>query len=223
MISAIIVIIGCALSGPVGVVLVKLIHPQPPWENAITFAENYHIVQSIPYIFGIILLFGFLGFFSSLPKGEGEYQRVMKKLTGYFAGLYAITIFTNYFLQLAIVPNYLSNEAIIRAIAADNAYSLFWYIEMVGYGFLGFATWTAAALFPGNGKLAVLRVLLILNGVTSLFSAIWNFVDVGWVFSTFGIVSYVLWNLLVIVIMVYVLLIYKDQKAKPMSIKPKKH
>jgi len=53
---------------------------------------------------------------------------------------------------------------------------------------------------------------MALNGISSLFSAVWNFVDPGWVFTPFGISSYVLWNLLIILIMVYVILIYRSQK-----------
>jgi len=137
LIAAVIVIVGTILSGPVGVLMVKATHPQPPWKDAELFAQNFHVIQSVPYYFGIILMLGFLLFFSALPKAETECARVMKQLCHYFAGLYAITIFSNYFLQIAVIPNYLDQPAVLTAFAADNAMSLFWYIEMVGYGFLG--------------------------------------------------------------------------------------
>lgn len=187
--------------------MVKVTHPQPVWQGPEQYTEHFHPVQSVPYLFGMLLMLGFLLFFSALPKAQNESARVMKRLCAYFTGLYAITIFTNYFLQIAVVPNFLANGALIAALAADNAHSMFWYIEMVGYGFLGLATWASASLFPGSGNYRGLRALLILNGISSLFSAVWNFVDPGWVFTPFGIISYIVWNLLVVVIMVWVIIL----------------
>lgn len=197
--------------------MVKLTHPQPVWQDGIVFAQHFHPIQIVPYLFGIVLLLGFLLFFSALPEANDVNTLVFKRLCYFFAGLYAVLIFINYFLQLAIIPNFLAHPDVISAFASDNAYSLFWYIEMVGYAFLGLATWSCSVLFPGKGVYQTLRWLLILNGVTSIFSGIWNFVQPGWVFSSFGIISYVLWNLLIILIMIWIIRIRKQEikQAQP--------
>lgn len=70
--AALIVLIGTLLSGPVGLVLVKTVSPQPAWVDGQTFARHYHPLHSVPFWFGIVLLVGFLMFFSALPRVEDE-------------------------------------------------------------------------------------------------------------------------------------------------------
>ena len=73
--SALIVIIGIILSGPLGVFIVDITAPQPSWQGAAVFVENYSSIQAMPFAFGFILLFGFLLFFSSLINAGRENQR----------------------------------------------------------------------------------------------------------------------------------------------------
>ncbi len=211
-IAALIIIFATCFSGPVGVILVKTIAPQPTWIDADLFARNFHPIQSVPYYFGIILLIGFLLFFSSLPIAKTEMDKVIVTLTYFFTGMYAILIFINYFIQIAVIPNFLHIDAVITAFAADNGKSLFWYLEMTGYGFLGLATWTSSVLFRGSGKLSLIRFLLIVNGIISLFGAILNFLLPGWVFTIPGLTSYVIWNLLIVIIMSLIILEYRFGK-----------
>ena len=55
-VSALLIIIGILFSGPLGVLIVDAVAPQPSWEGAETFVENYSRVQSIPYAFGFLVV-----------------------------------------------------------------------------------------------------------------------------------------------------------------------
>ena len=217
--AALVTIVGTLLSGPVGVLIVKSSHPQPAWVDAASYIQSFHPVQLLPYYFGFVLLGGFLWFFSALPQLESHTKQIYRNLCYFCAALYSVTIFANYFLQIALVPNFLDQPRVVEAFVSDNAYSLFWYIEMVGYGFLGLATWFAAAFFPGGGYKPWIRFLLVLNGITSLVSAVLNFVTPGWVFSKGGLASYLAWNLLVVVLMLLVILEYRFGMPKPKKTK----
>jgi hypothetical protein len=203
------VIIGLLASGPVGSIATNLLSPQPSWISAAVYIDNYESIQVMPFFFGFILLFGFLLFFSSLPKREDELSGIMKNMMIYSTGLYAFMISLNYFIQMAIVPNYISNELIVGMFATLNPKSIFWYLEMTGYGFLGIATSFAAYFFHGNKRRNMIRYLLIANGILSVAGSILTFIFPGWVMEISGLASYVLWNVLCIMFMMLILIEYK--------------
>lgn len=58
--GALVALTGYILSGPVAFLVVKLIKPQPAWVSAAVFAENYSIIQDMPYYFGFLLIGGML-------------------------------------------------------------------------------------------------------------------------------------------------------------------
>lgn len=49
-IAAAVVLAGIILSGPVAVVLVEVLAPQPSWQGVTTFIEHYSWLQSLPYV-----------------------------------------------------------------------------------------------------------------------------------------------------------------------------
>jgi hypothetical protein len=106
----------------------------------------------------------------------------------------------------------LENEKAIDLLATPNAKSLFWYIEMTGYGFLGLATWSSAYLFSKTKNEIIIRWLLIANGIISVLGAVLTFIFKGWVLTIPGLVSYVLWNILVMLVMIFVLVEYRAKK-----------
>jgi hypothetical protein len=139
-------------------------------------------------------MLGFILFFASLPRPDTDFEEINARLVILFAGLYTFMISLNYMIQITLVPNILDNVKAIDLLATLNAKSLFWYIEMTGYGFLGLATWSAAYLFGKTKKEIVIKRLLMANGIISVFGAILTFIFKGWVLSIPGLVSYVLCN-----------------------------
>ena len=115
----------------------------------------------------------------------------------------------NYMIQIAFLPNVLNYPKVAELIAVLNARSIFWYIEMTGYGFLGCATWSAGYLFENRGKQKVIRLLCIWNGLISIAGSVLTFVFKGWVLTVPGLICYLLWNILVMIMMLYIIREYR--------------
>lgn len=213
-ISAVITIIGILFSGPVGVLITSMLHPQPVWQGAEIFAGNYHPVQILPFVFGFIMLLGFVLFISAAIRlANTEIKKTYGTMAVIFASAYVITIGMNYIIQAAYIPAIIAeNKELAGLLTMANPSSFSWILEMFGYGFLGASGWLVAPLFEGNTKTNSIRYLLILNGIVSVVGAIITAVDVEWVLSTSGIISYVAWNLLIIIIMILVFLQFKTKK-----------
>jgi hypothetical protein len=80
----------------------------------------------------------------------------------------------------------------------SNPASLAWALEMWGYGVLGVATWLMAPVFAGRGLERWTRTTFVLNGVASVFGALATAIVPSWALTTAGIVSFVAWNGLVL-------------------------
>ena len=57
---------GFGFSGPVALILVESTHPQPLWRGPAAFAQNYHPLQTLPYLAGFALIGGFVALNASL-------------------------------------------------------------------------------------------------------------------------------------------------------------
>lgn len=90
-----------------------------------------------------------------------------------------------------------------------NPLSLAWSIEMWGYAFLGIATWLWAPYYKERSKATA--NLLVLNGIVSIATAIISLADLGWVMTIAGLVGYMSWNVLMIVLMI---LLYKHARTE---------
>jgi len=58
------VLCGIILSGPVAVGIVEIWAPQPAWRDAATFVHYYSWFQTLPYLYGFVLVGGFVAFMS---------------------------------------------------------------------------------------------------------------------------------------------------------------
>jgi hypothetical protein len=77
---------------------------------------------------------------------------------------YAVLIGFNYYMQLTLVKNNLYTDVF----AMDDPQSIMWVIEVLGYGFMGLATFATAFVFT-NGKLEnAIRWLFIVNGILGI-------------------------------------------------------
>jgi hypothetical protein len=186
--------------------LVELVHPQPPWSDARRFAEEFHGVQSLPYFLGFFLTGSFIVLLASLyeiapPRVKA---RVLAGLV--FGGVAAAMVFHNYVLQTTFVPElarayHADSAPLIGAFSMVNPTSLAWGLEMWGYGALGVATWLSAPTFSGAGLERAVRWGFVANGWTSITGAIVTALDPAWVFRTSGLSLFAAWNVLLLGVM----------------------
>lgn len=216
------VLIGILLSGPIGMLVISLTKPQPAWQLTQIFAANYHWIQAFPYFAGFLIIIGFLLMMIGLYETAEPELRFHALAALVFTTIFATLISLNYIFQTTFVPALLSTYArdrneIVSAFTMANPNSLGWALEMWGYGFLGVATWFASKLF-GESKLErATTALLIVNGITSIASALWTAIDSGWVLTTAGLVGYVVWNVLILAIAVLVLLVTRQRRLGLLS------
>lgn len=208
--SALIVIIGSLLSGPITAGIVKLTCPQPAWIDARTYLENYNWVQSLPIIFGFVFLMGNCLFLSSvIRQAKTEKEKILSNMAIIMMSVYAVIISVNYIIQIAYMkPIEGMNESIITILSMSNPFSLSWILEMSGYAFLGISLWLIVPLF----KKKIIKNLIVLNGVFSVLGAVITYIDLSFPLgSVFGIISYIFWNILIVAIMVLIIKDYKTQ------------
>ena len=138
--SAIIVIWGAMLSGPVGTGLTLIIKTQPKWQGIETFIQNYHRIQKVPFILGFILMLGSCLFVAAARLAKEELHKVMGALALVCITVYSALIAINYAIQIAYIPAAIvSNKELIPMLSMSNPSSLCWAIEMFGYMFQGIA------------------------------------------------------------------------------------
>jgi hypothetical protein len=121
----------------------------------------------------------------------------------------------NYAIQTALVPALIyKNPSFAGLFTMANPQSVGWILEMFGYGFLGIAAILIAPVFNKGIRMNLIRYLLTANGVISILGAAATTLGTNWLMEWPGIVSVVVWNLLILVIMVLVIVdIYKSKFA----------
>lgn len=194
-------LLGVFLSGPAAVALVSATHPQPAWRGAELFARSYHVVQSLPYLGGIVLVGALVVLISSLAVLGRERAPASTNAALIFTAVFAAFIFFNYVAQTTFLPTLArrhepSGAPFIAALSMSNPTSLAWGIEMWGWGFLGVATWLAAGVFAGGGVERAARLAFVANGPVSVAGALWTTVHPGWVMTPAGLVAFAAWNAL---------------------------
>lgn len=143
-----------------------------------------------------------------LKYGEDDEETKFHLLVslGWTIVFFALISF-NYICQTTFVHNLALHykpeyDSAISTFSMSNPMSLCWANEMWGYAFLGIAAWLMAGYYRDKNNF--IRWLLIANGIVSLMSAIWTIVDVSWVMTTVGLLSYFVWNVLMIVMMIMI-------------------
>jgi hypothetical protein len=217
-VSALIAMSGYVLSGPIAFFLVHLINPQPPWVSPSVFSDNYSPVQDLPYYFGFLLIGGMLmlvaGHYLNCQR-ENEKKKFQLLIAFGWTIVFCALITFNYVSQTTFVRNLALHykpeyDAAISAFSMANPMSFCWANEMWGYALLGVATWFMAGYY--RDKSNFIRILLILNGIISVASALWTAIDVAWVMTTAGLVGYFAWNVLMIVLMISIYLNSKNRE-----------
>lgn len=188
---------------------------QPPWESAAVFVQHYHVIQSLPFYFGFFLIGG------SLMLLVAVYLLAASPYSPLLGLMFAIVgsgiVCINYIIQTtyipAVVAGYTPDQAVVlQALSMSNPTSLAWAFEMWGYGGIGLATWLAASFFGATGIERFAKILFILNGILSLIGAGWTALDLGWVLTPPGYISFGVWNLLYLVLAVVTISVFLQRK-----------
>ena len=197
--AAIMTMAGTLFSGPLAFLAVSSISPQPAWSGAQTYIENYHPIQSATFYFGFLLLIGSVLMITCIYtlSNKGLHTLLALIFTSIACGLIAFNYFTEATYVPALVRNYTATlEPVVNLFAVTNPSSLFWAIEMWGYGFLGLGTLLASGFFSGTGIEKATRLLFVANGIVSIAGALYTSFYLEWVLTVAGLASYAAWNLL---------------------------
>jgi hypothetical protein len=214
--SSLVFLAGLLLSGPVALLVVLAVAPQPPWRDLATFAAHYRPIQTLPYWLGIALVGGAIWFVANAAALMPAQRRVWSLLAITLSAAFAAMIAINYTIQLAFVPAALrSGGDLAAALTMANPRSLGWALEMVGYGLLGIATWLLAPGFAGGARARWIRGFLAINGVMSVVGAVATLIDLAWVMTSVGFAAYLAWNFVVAVAMVLVAVDARSPRTAP--------
>jgi hypothetical protein len=216
IIAASITAIGTLLSGPLAFLAVSSINPQPAWTTPRVFVENFHPIQSVTFYFGFLLMGGSILMIAFIHHQKKDEKTLLALVFTAIAGGF---IFFNYFTEATYVPALVRNytpdlDPIIRIFAATNPFSLFWVIEMWGYGFLGLGSILVIHYFSKDGLEGWTRIMFLINGVISIIGAFYTSLDLEWVLTTAGLISYGLWNLLYFALAVMFLFVLLRRRSR---------
>lgn len=197
--GAVLSAIGILTSGPLAILVVALVQPQPLWESPELFVENFHRIQTVPFYFGILLVAGSILMLVSIYLLSKTHAATLAALI--FMSIGAAFAFLNYVAQTTFIPAIVDNYAaeynsIINMFSMSNPIALPWAIEMWAYGFMGLGTWLAAGFFDTSPLERIAKSLFILNGVVSVLGALIISIDLSGVFSIAGLIGYGTWNVL---------------------------
>lgn len=215
-IGAIATLVGTLLSGPLAFVVVSTIAPQPPWSGPSEFVANYHMLQSISFYFGHLLVVGSVMIIAAIHAMDRSINTLLAlAFTCIACGLIALNYFTQSTFVPALVRNYTPDlDPIISMLAVPNPNSIFWAIEMWGYGFLGLGTWLAASFFGRERIERLARGVFILNGIVSIAGAFATAINLEWVLAPAGLVSYAVWNVLYLTLPTLFLLVLMRRRTQ---------
>ncbi len=211
-------IAGILLSGPLGLLLVGLVHPNPAWQSPQVWAQNYHPIQTFPFFAGFLLLGGYVIMLAVIHQIAEATDKVYTLAAVIFTAAFATLIFFNYINQTTFLPALARDyrpeyDPIITAFSFVNPRSLCWAIEMWGYALLGVATWLGAVVFKRSRIEKATAWLMIANGVISLVGGFLSAGNLGWVLTTPGYIFYGVWNVLVLFLSIFFLLSLRRRLA----------
>jgi MFS family permease len=203
IVAATCTLVGALASGPLALWVLGASHAQPAWQDARTFAANYHSLQALPFFLGLLLVAGFVVLIASLHTLASASLRPRTQSAVIFTSVFAALVLFNYALQTTFVPGLVvmrdsANDPLLAALTMTNPRSLGWTLEMWGYGWLGVATWLVAPVFHGAGLERAARWAFVANGPLSVVGALWTALQPGWVMTTPGMVAFAAWNVLVV-------------------------
>jgi len=203
-------IFGIIFSGLVFPVLATLLHPQPPWLNPELFIQSFHPLQTATFFCGYFLVIGSLLTFIVLYKTAPEEKKLWALSALLINVVFTAVVFLNYIIQTTYVPYLAANNPpetafILAVFSMANPGSFAWALEMYGWGGIGLSFIFMAFIFEKSKTERALKMLFLANGICSIASALMTSIDMNWLFSPAGFASLIVWNLLVLVIDIFLL------------------
>ena len=218
--ASLLLITGIVLSGPLGLVVVTMLHPQPAWQDAQTQAANYHPIQVLPFFGGFLLVIGSGLLIATLYQLSAEKDKAVALLAVVCTAAFTSLIFFNYICQTTFIPALLTNyrpeyATIVTTFSFANPGSLCWAMEMWGYALLGLATLLLAPVFNRSSWIEKTTAwLMILNGILSIVGGFITATNLAWVMTPAGLTNYVVWNILVVVLSTFVILALSQREQQ---------
>jgi len=182
-----------------GAVLVAVLCPQPPWRGLSTFIAAYRPLQSFIFVPSLLLPLSFVVVLAGFHCGAKAEVKAWSASALAVGTVGAAILCLNYLIQGVWVPSLVKEgNDLVGALVSANPGSLFWALELFGYGIMGLAMWLAAPLFAGPGIDRLIRWALVVNGAGSLLAALAAVLDPRWVLGPLGLAAGLFWNLLII-------------------------
>jgi hypothetical protein len=199
MLGAVLSAIGILTSGPLAVLVVALVQPQPLWDGPGLFVDSFHRIQTLPFYFGFLLAMGSIMMLVSVYLLSKKRATALTALI--FMSIGAAFVIFNYVTQTTFIPAVVKTYtaelgSVLTTLSMSNPSSLPWALEMWGYGLIGLGTWLAAGFFGTSRLEKIAQALFILNGIVSVFGAVIASIDLAGVFSIAGLIGYGVWNVL---------------------------
>ena len=113
---------------------------------------------------GLLLVPAFVVLMACVHNYAPAERRTFSRLGMLFALGYAVLIGFNYYMQLTLVRQGLYQDAFDMS----SPLSVMWVIEVLGYGFMGLATLSAAWIFRVGTLENAVRWLFVTNGVLGI-------------------------------------------------------
>lgn len=130
--------------------------------------------------------------------------------------VFTAVVFLNYIIQTTYVPYLAANNppetsSVLAVFSMANPGSFAWALEMYGWGGIGISLVFMAFIFEQTKLEVILKILFLINGTASFASAVVTSIDMTWIFSPAGFTALIVWNLLVLVIDIFLLKYFKKQ------------
>lgn len=212
--GAILTAVGVLTSGPLALLAVAFVQPQPEWGGPDLFVASFHRIQTLPFYCGFLLLAGSILMLASICALSKHRAAALTALA--FASIGAAFAMFNYATQTTFIPAIVSAYSpdlgpLVSAYSMSNPRSLTWALEMWGYGFIGLGTWLAAGFFAAGRLEMIAKSLFILNGVMSVLGALVVSVDLSGVFTLAGLIGYGVWNVVYLALAVAFYLVMRKR------------
>ena len=203
-------IFGIIFSGLVFPVLSTLLHPQPRWQNPELFIQSFHPLQTATFFCGYFLVIGSLLTFVALYFTSNQSKKIWALSALAINVVFTAVVFLNYIIQTTYVPYLAANNppetaAVLAVFSMANPGSFAWALEMYGWGGIGLSFIFMAFIFENSKTERTLKILFLANGICSVASALMTSIDMNWLFSPAGFAALIIWNLLVLVIDIFLL------------------
>lgn len=209
---------GIIFSGLVFPVLSAIITPQPKWQDAELFIKSFHPLQTATFFCGYFLVIGSLLAFIVLYTISKSERKLVALSALIINVVFTSVVFLNYIIQTTYIPYLAINNPpeaayVLPVFTMTNPGSFAWALEMYGWGGIGLSFIFMAFIF-GKGKYEkLLKILFIVNGVSSCLSALMTSINMKWLFSPAGFTALTIWNVLVFVIDIYLLKYFTPERT----------